>query len=237
MCRLSAVGSNPQYTVIRPALTRFVNSCVSVQSASKPRHCNSSRMFIAGRIDGYRAFSNCQLRRGSGQGVSEHYHLPPVAQIRNPRPEIRRKSEFRSPNHPPPGHDSSPPTEGLLLPSGFGLPSDFGFRTSRFRASGFGAAPIGRTLEQPRPPASSPILSLRKPSRAQYIGASAPFHRLCGSDRFAERNGEENTRITLVPMKLSRQSGTGSGRADRQCPCECGHGRHVSQTTRGTLYP
>src|SRR5208282_5619275 len=41
-----------------PALTRLASACESVQSASKPRHCNSSRMFIRRRIECSSSVSN-----------------------------------------------------------------------------------------------------------------------------------------------------------------------------------
>ena len=61
---------------------------------------------------------------GALAGVSGHYHLPPAAQIRNPRAETRKKAEYRRPK----------PCSGI---------SDFGFRPSFGpRISGFGFGPL-----------------------------------------------------------------------------------------------
>ena len=68
----------------------------------------------------------CASELGACRGVSGQYHQAPVPQIRKPKAEIRRKSEFRSPKHLSPWPGSSPLRQGWVRISSFGLPSDFG---------------------------------------------------------------------------------------------------------------
>ena len=68
----------------------------------------------------------CASEPGACRGVSGQYHQAPVPQIRKPKAEIRRKSEFRSPKHLSPWPGSSPLRQSWVRISSFGLPSDFG---------------------------------------------------------------------------------------------------------------
>ena len=96
-------------------------------------HLNQSSRTVSTLVAGRDFPCNPAQRAEALPGsASCRYHWAPVPQIRNPKPEVRKKSEFRSPKHLSLWPSTSPPTQGRVRFSGFGLPSDFGLRVSDF---------------------------------------------------------------------------------------------------------
>src|ERR1035438_4114237 len=107
-----------------PGVTRFASSCGSVQSASKPRHWSSSRMFIGGRIDCRRPISNTDFhcaKRGylmyavGGYSIVDRFCGRPGASWNYRHPERGNpKSETRNPKQTPSTKQGMTKTTALL---------------------------------------------------------------------------------------------------------------------------
>ncbi len=98
MCRLGAVGSNPQYVVIGPSASALRSATSSVVCATRPRHCSSSRMSltVVGSL------------RWSG-AVRAQPALPPWARTTRFRQTVRRDGGLGVEPEPPRVASPSPP--------------------------------------------------------------------------------------------------------------------------------